>query len=129
MPGQTISDPQPVIGHISADCPDINHYKLLGNGGAATLTGFFVTRSGRQTGIAISRTIPVGNGSNDPVTIGATIPADAVGFIGNLSSAVKWSLYDATDDTAIAADFKANYANYPNLGAADSLRFGAVAVI
>lgn len=127
MPGQIQTDVQQVVGHISANCTDINYYKLIGNTGATTIKGIFLTRQGRQTGVAVSTTINAAGGA--PVSLATTIPAGAVGFIGNLAGSVKMALYDAVDDTALASDFQTNYANYPTIAAGDAIQFGSVAVV
>lgn len=130
-----------VIGHVSGKCPAIQSYWLLGDAGAVTLKGIFVCKDGRQVGPAVNTSIPLGDGTNNPVQIATSFPAvsDAqrvpVGFIGNLSGAARVAIYDATDSTtasgasAVSADFKSNYANYPLLAAGNGIVFGSVAVV
>lgn len=127
MPGQIQTDVQQVVGHVSANCTDINLYKLIGDTSATTIKGIFLTRQGKQTGNAVSTTINAAGGA--PVSLATTIPAGAVGFIGDLAGPVKMAMYDAVDDTSLASDFTTNYANYPTIAAADAVQFGSVAVV
>ena len=123
------------LSFISNECPDIVHYWLLGDSGSVTLKGIFINRSGKQTGAAISTTIPTGDTVNSPVQIATAIPTEAVGFIGNTTGGVRFALYSPSDvttpngATTIAADFKANFAAYPLLAAGNALNFGSVAVV
>ena len=116
------------LSFISNECPDIVHYWFLGDSGSVTLKGIFINRFGKQTGAAIATTIPVGDTVNNPVQISTSIPADAVGFIGNTTGGVRFGLYAAGEPT-IPADFKANFASYPLLAAGNALNFGSVAVV
>ena len=115
---------------VSAEVPAIEWYYLLGDAGAVTAKGYFVRSDGKQTGASVNTAIPLADGVNNPVQLATSIPTDAVGFIGNLSGGVRWGLnYGATNDAALFADLKANYANYPLVAAGNSLSFGAVAVV
>ena len=103
------------LSFISNECPDIVHYWLLGDSGSVTLRGIFINRAGKQTGAAISTTVPVGDTVNNPVQISTAIPTEAVGFIGNTTGNLRFGLYSASEfttvggSTMIASDFKANY--------------------
>jgi hypothetical protein len=123
-------NPEGIQGYISNECPRIDAYWLLGDAGSVTIKGFFVRRDGKQTGVAISTTVPIGDTVNNPVQIAATIPEDAVGFIGNTSGGLRMGLnLGATTDTALFNDLKANYGNYPLIAAGNALNFGSVAVV
>ncbi|MCW5941702.1 MAG: hypothetical protein KIS66_05695 [Fimbriimonadaceae bacterium] len=115
--------PSPSSGvvDVAAECADVAAYWFLGAAGTATATGFFVDRQGRRTGVAFSTSVPQANGSNDPVRLG-TIPDDAVGAIVRFTGAV---LFDITKD-ALAADFKTNYARYPQYPASTNVAVGRV---
>ena len=123
------------LSFISNECPDISHYWLLGDSGSVTVKGIFINRFGKQTGAAVSTTVPVGDTVNSPVQLATAIPTDAVGFIGNTSGGLRFGLYSANDvttvggATTVASDFKANFASYPWLSAANALSFGSVAVV
>lgn len=116
------------IVYTSNECPDIVHYWLLGDSSSVTVKGIFINKSGKQTGVAVSTTVPVGDTVNNPVQLATAIPTDAVGFIGNTSASLRFGLY-STLDTTEATDFKANYAKYPLLEAGNALNFGSVAVV
>jgi hypothetical protein len=123
------------IVYTSNECPDILHYWLLGDSSSVTVKGIFINRSGKQTGAAVSTTVPIGDTVNNPVQIATAIPADAVGFVGNTSASLRFALYaigdttDSSGSTTVASDFKANYAKYPLLEAGNALNFGSVAVV
>lgn len=121
---------KPAIGYISNEIPRLDAYYFLGDAGAVTLKGIYIRGDGKQTGIAVSTSILIGDTVNNPVQVGTSIPADAVGFIGNLSGAVRMGLnLGSTNDATLFADLKANYANYPLVAAGNALNFGSVAVI
>ena len=113
--------------HVTSKIAPVEYYRFLGDAGSVTLTGFFVTRDGRQTGNSITLTVPLGNGTNDSITLG-TIPTDACGFVGNSSAGLRFQIC-ATNDASLIADFKANYARYPLLVATNTLSIGSVAVV
>ena len=123
------------LSFISNECPDISHYWLLGDSGSVTVKGIFINRFGKQTGAAITTSVPTGDTVNNPVQLATAIPADAVGFIGNTTGGLRFGLYGANDVTAVggattvASDFKANFASYPLLAAGNALSFGSVAVV
>ena len=123
------------LSFISNECPDIAHYWLLGDSGSVTVKGIFINRFGKQTGPAVSTTVPLADTVNNPVQISTTIPSDAVGFIGNTSGGLRIGIFGANDvttpggSTTLASDFKANFASYPLLAAAMALCFGSVAVV
>ncbi|MEI8282396.1 MAG: hypothetical protein WCG75_08325 [Armatimonadota bacterium] len=123
------------LSFVSNECPDILHYWLLGDTGSVTLKGIFINRYGKQTGAAISTTVPVGDTVNNPVQISTSIPADAVGFIGNTSGGLRFGLFVAGEmtvaggSTTITSDFKANFGSYPFVAAGNALNFGSVAVV
>ncbi len=123
------------ITFVSNECPDIIHYWLLGDSSSVIIKGIFINRFGKQTGAAVSTTIPAGDTINNPVQLATNIPADAVGFIGNTTGGVRFGLYGANDvtvvggATTVASDFKANFASYPLLAAGNGLSFGSVAVV
>ena len=122
------------LSFISNECPDIVHYWLLGDSGSVTVKGIFINRFGKQTGAAISTTVPAGDTVNNPVQLSTSIPAGAVGFIGNTSGGLRFGLYGLNEVTAVggptvASDFKANFASYPLLAAGNGLSFGSVAVV
>ncbi len=107
----------------AAQCADIANFWFLGVAGSVTATGFFVDAQGRRTGGSFSTTIPVANGSNDPVRI-ASVPADAVGAIVRLSGATH---FDLSQD-AFGTDFKTNYARYPQYASGVNVALGRVQV-
>lgn len=122
-------NPEGIQGYISNECPRIDAYWLLGDASSVTVKGIFVRRDGKQTGIAISTTVPIGDATNNPVQLGA-IPEDAVGFIGNTSGGLRMGLnLGPVVDTALFNDLKANFANYPLVAAGSALNFGSVAVV
>lgn len=122
-------NPEGIQGYISNECPRIDAYWLLGDASSVTVKGIFVRRDGKQTGIAISTTVPIGDGTINPVQLGA-IPEDAVGFIGNTSGGLRMGLnLGPVVDTALFNDLKANFANYPLVTAGNALNFGSVAVV
>lgn len=121
---------KPALGYISNEIPRLDAYYFLGDAGAVTLKGIYIRGDGKQTGIAVSTSIPLADAVNNPVQVGTSIPTDAIGFIGNLSGAVRMGLnLGATSDTALFNDLKANYANYPLVAAGNALNFGSVAVV
>jgi hypothetical protein len=123
-------NPEGISGYISNECPRVDAYWLLGDAGSVTIKGFFVRRDGRQTGLSVSTTVPVGDTSNNPVQIASTFPEDAVGFIGNTSGGLRMGLnMGATADAALFNDLKANSANYPLIAGGNALNFGSVAVV
>lgn len=126
---------------ISAEAPDIVHYRLLGVSGAVTVTGIFVNDQGKQVGLAFSTSIAVGNGTNVPQQIvdgtssGQTsIPSTAVGAIINTTGNLYFGLYPNTADiasgsTTFHSDMTTNYARYPIINSGNGLAIGAVAVV
>ena len=86
---------------------------FLGRLSTVTITGCFVNSEGVRTGTYFTYTIPLGDGTNNPVTFAtiyaATLPADAVGARVFLSSSVYWDAMPWTE-TVSTSDFKTNYA-------------------
>jgi hypothetical protein len=85
---------------------------LLGNGGDATVGGYFARRDKVKTGDAFeSKTIDAGDGSNDPMRwsdiVGAAVPADAVYVFFNTDIDLWW-MADETD--AADSELKTMYA-------------------
>lgn len=129
------------IQDIAAQVAPMEAYRFLGVSGAVTMTGFFVNGYNTMVGIAWSITIPVANGSNDPVGFslaltgatsgvttfnGGNIDNDIVGWVGTLSGAVYLSLGTST---AQLADFKSAYSThgYPQKAAGTLVTLGRVA--
>ena len=123
------------LSFISNECPDISHYWLLGDSGSVSVKGIFINRNGKQTGAAVSTSVPTGDTINNPAQLATTIPLDAIGFIGNTTGGLRFALYGANDvttaggATTVASDFKANFGSYPLLAAGNALNFGSVAVV
>lgn len=115
--------PSPSSGvvDVAAECADVSAFWFLGSAGTVTATGFFVDRQGRRTGAAFSTSVPLANGSNDPVRL-AAVPDDAVGAIARFSGPV---LFDLAKD-AFGADFKTNYARYPQYPVSTNVAIGRV---
>jgi len=104
---------------IQSSRTGLTDYLFLGVGGAVTVTGYFQDEYGVQKGVAFTYSVPQANGTNNPVTFatifGAALPstAEQVQFMLAASGAVYYSAGAA--DATITADFKANYARYPQL--------------
>lgn len=105
--------PASSVVDVGVQTRPIDAIRFLSPSGTLTLKGYYVDWLGYQTGVSFSLSIPVGNGSNDPVGFETALamPADAVGVVGILSGDA-YITYCGTK-TAELADFKANYANYP----------------
>ena len=116
-----------VVGATNEIAP-LEYNWFLGDAGSVTVKGIFIDKYGKQTGVAISTTVLIGNASNPPQQITTAIPADAVGFIGNTSGALRQAIY-AAGTSALVTDFTNNYANYPLIASGNALNFGAIAVI
>jgi len=97
---------------ITARPPALNSYRFLGYDGAETLKGFYVDIDGYQCSIVFTLTVPLGNGSNDPVGFAdaLAIPNNAVGVKGILSGDLYVS--QCGTDADLLDDFKDNYGNY-----------------
>lgn len=119
---------------ISAEAPDIVHYRLLGVSGAVTVTGIFVNDQGKQVGLGFTTSILVADGTNPPQQISSSIPSTAVGAIINTTGNLYFGLYPNTTDiatgsTTFHSDMTTNYARYPILNSGNGLALGAVAVV
>lgn len=135
------------ISYISAECPDVRNYYMLGDAGAVTLTGVMLNGAGDQKWISVSLTIPVKSATiTSPVNLGTLIAAfllaasasnqsldDFCGFVGNLTGGIRWTSIDPRQTSAaltiLSNDFRDNPDRYPLLAAGNSLRFGSVAVV
>lgn len=95
---------------------NLSAIRLLARGSALTLRGFYVDVAGNQLGNVWSLSVPVGNGSNDPVGL-PSVPSGAVDARLRVDAAADLVAYYSAcgPDGGDFADFKANYANYPSV--------------
>ena len=103
---------------IQSSRTGLSDYLFLGVGGAVVVTGIFKNEYGTQVGVGFTYSVPQANGTNNPVTLAtmyaAALPSTAEQM--DLMVAASGAIYYATStDATVTADFKANYAKYPQL--------------
>lgn len=106
-----------------AEVASVGCWWFLGVSGAVTAIGFFLNAQGLRTGSAFSTSIPQGNGTNDPVALSTSIPADAVGAVVRFSGEV---YFDVSGGSAFSTDFETNYARYPRYAGSANIAVGRV---
>jgi hypothetical protein len=107
---------------IESDSTPLTNYRFLGVSGATTIKGVYVNELGVQVGAAFSLTVPLGNGTNDPVGF-ASIPPGAYGVKANVAADIYVGM---GREGGQVSDLKANYANYPIQATGYGISFGRI---
>ncbi len=121
------------IVDVGGAIPLMPAYEMLGNGGAATISGFFTDQDGYKVGLIFSGTVPAGGGT--PTTFPAlyvaahptaAFPNNAFAFIGAITgNNIFWDT-GAGPTGVVSADFTANYASCPQWDITDKIVIGSV---
>lgn len=112
------------IVDIGGGAPALSWYWFLGQGGAATVSGFYVDINGNQVGNSFSLSVSVADGSNNPVQL-TSIPTEAVGALIRITTnAVYYSIWNGE---SFLPDFETNYANYPQMAVTGNSGIGRFA--
>jgi hypothetical protein len=106
-------NPATSIVDIGCQSTAVANYFFLGAAAGQTVAGFFVDAFGNRTGASFSLSLNQANGTNDALSL-PSIPSDAIGAIARFTATTYVDFTTGTSD-----DFEDNYANYPQLGAAD----------
>lgn len=117
-----ITEPQNLpIRDSGAHAPPLGWLYFLGVAATSTMTGYFVDLNGAMVGTSFTKALNTGSGSADPQNFyaiyGKNVPDSAVGFVGQISGQSAYvAVIGDSNQAAQLADFKANYARYPQLG-------------
>ena len=98
----------------------LTHYRFLSPSGPVPLYGCYINLDGVQSTVSFVLTVPFADGTNAPVAF-PSVPGDAKGVVFKVASIIYYSL---SGNSTIVADFKTNFARYPEIGPSTNLNGG-----